>query len=190
VALAWHVDYWDYLGWKDPYGAKAHTARQKAYVPVLKTKGLVTPQILVDNERTREYAATIEKKAKEPAGVVIRSELTVKGRKLTAKITLEDAGVELPKKAVVRAVLFQRKAETKVTAGENKGKTLTEYFIVLKAHAPLPASKALEKGVEAKLELPEGVETSNLGLAVLVEDPEAMKTHESAAFDLPEKKAR
>lgn len=47
TVLAFHVDYWDYMGWKDPYGSSQWTVRQKAYVEALKLDTMFTPQIVV-----------------------------------------------------------------------------------------------------------------------------------------------
>lgn len=47
LILAFHVDYWDYRGWKDPFGASAWTVRQKAYVESMRLDTLYTPQIVV-----------------------------------------------------------------------------------------------------------------------------------------------
>lgn len=47
VLLAYHVDYWDYVGWKDPYGSSQWTVRQKAYVEALRLDTMFTPQVVV-----------------------------------------------------------------------------------------------------------------------------------------------
>lgn len=47
VVLAYHVDYWDYMGWKDPFGSSQWTVRQKAYVESLGLDAIFTPQIVV-----------------------------------------------------------------------------------------------------------------------------------------------
>ncbi|MCI09730.1 putative membrane lipoprotein lipid attachment site-like protein [Trifolium medium] len=47
VVLAFHVDYWDYMGWKDPYGSSQWTVRQKAYVESLGLDTLLTPQVVI-----------------------------------------------------------------------------------------------------------------------------------------------
>lgn len=47
IVLAFHVDYWDYMGWKDPYGSSQWTVRQKAYVEALKLDTIFTPQVVI-----------------------------------------------------------------------------------------------------------------------------------------------
>jgi len=186
VVLAWHVDYWDSLGWKDPFADKAYTTRQRAYIKRLGTRSLVTPQILVGNARTtNEWSKKIKEEGEKPARLKITTELKVADGKLTAKIGLAETPEDLPPTAVVRAVLFQKKAVTEVTTGENAGKTLTEYFVVRKLCDPIAAVKAIREPQKVTLKLPEGVEKDNLGLAVLVEDSKKMETIEAAVFDLP-----
>jgi len=50
VVLAFHVDYWDYMGWKDPFGASQWTVRQKAYVEALGLDTIFTPQVVVQGK--------------------------------------------------------------------------------------------------------------------------------------------
>ena len=50
VVLAFHVDYWDYMGWKDPFGSSQWTVRQKAYVEALGLDTLFTPQVVVQGK--------------------------------------------------------------------------------------------------------------------------------------------
>lgn len=47
VVLGYHVDYWDYMGWKDPFGHSQWTVRQKAYVEALGLDTMFTPQVVV-----------------------------------------------------------------------------------------------------------------------------------------------
>ena len=48
IALSWHIDYWDYLGWKDTFSQPAFTARQKAYGAVRGDRHIYTPQVVLN----------------------------------------------------------------------------------------------------------------------------------------------
>lgn len=54
IALALHVDYWDYIGWKDAFGQAAFTDRQKAYARMTGTRTLYTPQFIVNGQERLE----------------------------------------------------------------------------------------------------------------------------------------
>ena len=69
IALGWHVDYWDYIGWKDAFAQPAFTERQKAYARALKQRMVYTPQFIINGAesptagRRAEIAALIQKYA-------------------------------------------------------------------------------------------------------------------------------
>ena len=174
MILAWHVDYWDRLGWKDPFGAKAHTKRQRDLSKARKLKNVWTPMLCVDGAPVRGDGfrdAFEDARVKESRfRAVIEAQAGV-----AARIRLEGKA-ELPAKAELRAVLFQERATTACTAGENKGRTLEEYFVVRAVSDPLDCEAARKKGVTATFKAPEGVKPGNLGIAFLLEDPAAMKT--------------
>lgn len=183
VLLAWHVDYWDRLGWKDPFASPAYTLRQRQYVPTLKARGLVTPQLLVGNARyARDWKARVDKASAEAAAVGISAEVSSKGGKVTAVIGLTKGAADLPATAVVRPVLYQRAGKTVIPRGENKGKTLRDFFVVRAVGKDIPATDAMEKGAKVTFPIPSGVTADNLGVVVLVEDPATMTTIEAADF--------
>jgi len=149
--LSWHVDYWDRLGWKDPFGSKAFTDRQRRLSKARGLKNIWTPMICVDGQPLRswkKFGAAFEEARKKKAAW--SAELSAK-KGVTATIRLK-GDAELPENAELIAVLFQEEATTKCTAGENEGKTLVEYFVVRAVSKSLDRKKARgEKGVAVKL---------------------------------------
>ena len=132
VALAFHVDYWDYIGWKDPYASPASTQRQRDYASVLGLRMIYTPQMVVDGRTDvvgsdrREVEAAIEAAARQP-----KLALTIEAdggghRVLIPSATGDWTGGE----ATVWLAVFDQAQETKVHRGENGGRTLKEYNIV------------------------------------------------------------
>ena len=61
-ALAFHVDYWDYIGWKDPYAKKAFSERQQRYAQTFRSNRIYTPQMVVNG--TEEFVGSNRAKAR------------------------------------------------------------------------------------------------------------------------------
>jgi len=181
--LAWHVDYWDYLGWKDPFAAPACTERQKRYRATRELKFFGTPQLFVNNTHTRGrdgFKTAVARESRKKARVRIHATATREkegGIAATVKLERLDPKLELSKSVVLVPVLFQRAVKTRCTAGENKGKALDEYFVVRQVLAPQAAKLAARaKGVQVRFKAPKGVEAANLGIAILVEERDRMET--------------
>ena len=130
LPLAFHIDYWDYPGWKDPYSSKFATARQSAYGRVLDVM-VYTPQMVVDGARDAigsdeaavKLAIEAERARPKLKLAVLRDE---RGELKVAIPTGE--GQSAP--SSVYEALFDSSHVTRVGRGENSGRTLTEFNIV------------------------------------------------------------
>lgn len=127
VALTFHVNYWDYLGWKDPYASVENTDRQRNYSSYLGRNNLFTPQVMVDGvhsavgSNTREVNAAIAK-ARTQAHARVTIAPVAAGNALKVAVAQSDAALAKP--ASVLAFRFVRQTSTPVKAGENRGETL------------------------------------------------------------------
>lgn len=130
VALAMHVDYWDYLGWKDTFAQKAHTLRQIGYRDSFGARSIYTPQMIVQGRadvvgsRKRDVAAAIEA-ARATAAADI--EISNDGRGLIVACSPSGSGSV---GGTVWAAVYDRTATVAIARGENAGKTLTYHNIV------------------------------------------------------------
>jgi hypothetical protein len=126
LPLAFHVTYWDYLGWKDPYSFDAATARQRAYARFLGQDGVYTPQMVVDG--ATEFVGSSRSRGLEAIAGAARKPVTVgltrEGANLL--VTIGDG----PGHGQVLLVGFDPVHETRIGRGENGGRTLTESNIV------------------------------------------------------------
>lgn len=130
LALSYHVDFWDHLGWKDPFSSPQNTARQKTYAQLLKDN-IYTPQIVIDgkipavgSDRAAIQSGMEFARVSQPA-IPVRIEREGDNLRITIPTAPADSGVTLPKWAAVRAVQFTRDTSaTAVAAGENRGRRL------------------------------------------------------------------
>jgi len=137
IALEFHVDYWNDLvdgaagRWKDIHSSPAYTARQRAYAERL-PDGVYTPQMVIDGRtqaigsRERDVEAAIRDARQRPHLAVHLATLD------TGKTELRLSGHEgvSERMAALWLVRFKLSEETKVRAGENRGKTLINHHIV------------------------------------------------------------
>lgn len=122
VPVAFHVDYWDHLGWKDPFAAKRWTDRQTDYSLLWKTESVYTPAFALDGKEWHQGALSA---ATDPAGVL---KAVLNGDRLM--VTFKPAAGPARRYDVHVAQLgFAMTAD--VTAGENNGRKLSHDFVVL-----------------------------------------------------------
>jgi hypothetical protein len=130
--LSFHVDYWDNLGWKDKYSDAAYSARQREYGTLLHVDNIYTPQIIVNGKT--QFVGSNETQLKESIQASVaeipQTEIRLKvlqetNHKIPITISSDgNAGFKL------NLALVQNSAKDFVQRGENKGKTLSHFFIV------------------------------------------------------------
>lgn len=130
VALGFHVNYWDRLGWPDPFATQAGTDRQYAYSPVLGRRNVYTPQMVVDGrydvvgfDAERIMLAIAQADAASASRLAVRLEWRAPGL----------LGYSLPAgegEARVQLVRFARRLDQDIGRGENAGRHLSYSNVV------------------------------------------------------------
>ena len=127
VALSYHVDYWNYLGWTDTLSSKANTERQYGYAQSLGRSGVYTPQAVIngrDHVKGTELGTingTVDSLSAQGNGLVV----PVRARMLGKEIEIEIGAGQGEAEVVV--AYFTKRQEVEVAKGENAGKTM-EYW--------------------------------------------------------------
>jgi hypothetical protein len=125
IALAFHVDYWDSLGWRDRFGLPEAVARQRQYAQALHLASVYTPQLVIDGQRdVVGGGGGIDASSGRKPGVPL--ELSVRDNSLVVAL-----GAQAPPAACDVLLLgYLPEAVSKVTRGENAGRELHEFNIV------------------------------------------------------------
>lgn len=130
IALALHVDYWDYIGWKDTFADAAYSGRQKAYARAVGEKMVFTPQMVINGTQrivgvdAVGLAAHLKADAGRPA---IDLELVRTGDRLSVHAA---RGISVPEGSLVQVVQYIPQATVEIARGENAGRTITYNNIV------------------------------------------------------------
>jgi hypothetical protein len=122
VPLAFHVDYWDRLGWRDPFASKEWTRRQYEYAAIWQNDSVYTPGFVLDG---REWRSRVTPTASTETEGVLK--LIINGEKLT--IDFQPIHCDSPFTAYAAKLGFGLRS--KVATGENKGRDLYHDFVVL-----------------------------------------------------------
>jgi len=155
IALALHVDYWDYIGWKDVFASPAFTARQKAYARAAGSRTVYTPQMVIGGVdhvvglQPMEVADLIAAHRAAPSPVELGVERGEDGFVVRARSAKPEAmRVQLVRYVPEKTVAIKR--------GENGGRTLRYTNIVTEWHvlANWDGTQPLEMAVQAPGDLP------------------------------------
>jgi hypothetical protein len=127
IVLSEHVDYWDRLGWRDPYSSHASTLRQEGYSRTLGGEGPYTPQMVIDGT-----SAFVGNDSRRAADEIARAR---DRQKLGIRLTRDAAAVRIQidpaaKSADVFLALADDSGTSQVSAGENKGRQLHHVAIL------------------------------------------------------------
>jgi hypothetical protein len=126
VALGFHVDYWDGIGWRDPYSLPEATARQRRYVEAMQLSSAFTPQMVVGGRRSVVGS--------DRPRVMATIAQTAGGLSIGAAVEQDQLVISLPDGAGrdcdVNVAAYVPHSTTKVRSGENSGRTLTEFNVV------------------------------------------------------------
>ncbi|MEF0943294.1 DUF1223 domain-containing protein [Rhizobium sp. BR 362] len=166
VALAYHVDYWNYLGWNDTMASKDNTARQYAYARTLGRSGVYTPQAIINGRDHLNGAdlnainVKIDDFQRQGKGLTVPVSAAMKGDELEIKIGAGQG------RANVVVAYFDREQQVSPKAGENSGQQITYLHSVSDVE-----TVGMWDGKEMNVVLPANVleRTGRRGLAVLLQ---------------------
>jgi len=182
VAISFHVTYWDYIGWKDPFATSWSTNRQTGYRGKLGREYAYTPQMVIDGRydvvgsRRGDVGRFVEASRRDAAG---RIPVTLARDAATGGLVVTLAARELDRNLDIWLVGYSGVHETKVLRGENRGGTLRNTHI----------ARSLERlgtwdGAGGTLRVPLPAHDDIAGVALLLQEPGQGAIRGAAKLDL------
>jgi hypothetical protein len=142
VPIALHVDYWDYIGWKDPYARQAFSARQRKMAALARAAAVYTPQVLLQGQDFRAWrGAAFEQAVAKINARPARARIALRLDARSKDAFEVEASAELlegtpPADLGLYLGAYENKLVSEVKAGENRGKALPHDYVVLQWAGP------------------------------------------------------
>lgn len=171
IPLAFHVDYWDHIGWKDPFASGRGTRRQREIQAAAGARFVYTPQVVLGGRDFRDWrsssSAALEAIRRQPALATIELEVKAdrtRGIEVSSR-TAATPGAK-PDGWVLLVAATQDGLSSRVTAGENRGERLAHDFVV----RDFAVHRGLGEALSAFKPAP-GWDLARMSVAAFVQDP-------------------
>lgn len=173
VPLAFHVDYWDYIGWKDRFAKPMFTARQREVATYNRASFVYTPQLVFNGNDYRggtsnsRFAEQLARINRQPARANLGLNLTDNNE---VKVSAQTRLAKDRDYADVYVAVYENKLKSAVNAGENSGSQLNHNYVVREWYGPFPMDSKSETAWERTLPLKSEWKGRDAGVATFVQN--------------------
>lgn len=182
--LSFHVDYWNRLGWDDPYSSPAYSKRQRSYASARGSRRVYTPQMIVNGatefvgSKRDQANAAISASLKTPATIAVQlaQPKVISGKSATVTYALKGqvAGQYL------HVAIVATPKSNRIPRGENSGRSLSHVNVV----RAFTSTRISGSSGTVTLELPEGLDAANAKVIAYVQNPRDLKIGGASARSL------
>jgi hypothetical protein len=188
VALAFHVDYWDYIGWKDRFANASFSERQHLRAAQTGGSYVYTPQLMLNGQDWHggNYGA-LHAAIGEAAPVQARIKLQTQASDRGVNAALEVAFPGAQRGDAVYVALFENKLSSQVSAGENNGAFLRHDKVVRKLAGPYALDAMGKLNQQISLDYASGQLSRNSGVAAWIENSRSGRVAQAVATSCDDK---
>ncbi len=191
VALAFHVDYWDYIGWQDRFAQADFSARQRQAAARGKAAFVYTPQVLLngadfrDWQQNSRFIQAIASSLKQPARANLGLNLSaLASGEMRVIASAQVIWAEDRKHADVFIAIYENKLKSIVSAGENSGRLLEHDYVVREWFGPYKLDEQADGTWQRNLALKPEWKGRDAGVATFVQDRSNGKVLQALALKL------
>lgn len=174
--LAFHVDYWDNLGWRDRFAQPGFSARQRALTAAQGSTTVFTPQVMINGRTTLDWSrdTTFRQRIAAINAQPAMANLTLEVVPTSGAWQAQIQGRLQPRGSAVRAgvfvVLYQDGLTSQVTAGENAARRLHHERVTRELIGPLPVAADGSFAHQHRFRLPPDANSRDLGVTAFIQD--------------------
>lgn len=187
VPLAFHVDYWDYIGWEDPFSNPEFGTRQREIAIRNKLNSLYTPQFVLHGQDFPSY-----ENIPEAIGIIndikpqanINLDATLNDRQLDTRITVEAANDHSKNNTKVFIAIAENNLSSNITEGENEGLRLQHAYVVRQFLGPFSLAGKDKLDLNQSIKLDNTWKLDDLSLIVFAQDKLDGSTHQAVKLPL------
>ena len=172
VVLAFHVDYWNYLGWPDRFSQRRFTERQQTLVRANGLRTAYTPQLVLNGRDFRDTTDLEKQLARinvQAPSVNLTLHADKKDSTLTTSVLVNPVASSTPEPMELYVALYENNLESHVRAGENHGKRLRHDYVVRVLIGPVAVASDKTTRQEWQIPLAADWKSADLGLAAFVQ---------------------
>lgn len=178
LPLAFHVDYWDYIGWEDPYAQAQFTARQRKVARRNEQASIYTPEFVVDGSEVRG-SRKIADKLKAGYSRAAEADITLnisdaEAGQLRASARIDALSYQGDEQPELVFVVYESGLSSNIRAGENRGRTLKHDYVV--RHMARAEQTGAGQQHQLSMQLKPDWKVENLGISVVVKLRESGRT--------------
>lgn len=176
IVLSEHVDYWNHIGWRDPYSSEFFSQRQNTYARQFGNESVYTPQMIVDG--TSEFVGSDSKEAQKAIGKmreeqklsITTSDLRLTDDVLRGRVEIPAAQLQGAHTGDVYVAVTLNHAESQVLRGENSGRKL-QHVAVVQSLTKIGSVTTRDFSQQVSLKLHGDTDPANLRVIVFVQVP-------------------
>jgi hypothetical protein len=182
--LSFHVDYWNYLGWKDIFSDPSYSKRQQDYGSVFHLSSIYTPQIIINGKA--QFAGSDEsrlrKEIEESLKQTSQTEIQIKMQRQDKNKIAVFCNTAINPNLRLNLALVQNAATNFIQRGENRGKSLTHHYIV----RDFKVFSSRKDSDMVYLHIPDGLQSSGCTVIAFLQDPKTAYIVAATRSSIPE----
>jgi hypothetical protein len=169
VLLSMHVDYWNHIGWKDPYSRKLFTERQRWLSDLANTRTMYTPEFFAGGKELRSWEGGLDGAVRRINAMPARAAISIGMAAPSAAGLAMKVRASGQPGASLYVALVQNGIATRVAAGENSGRTLRHDFVAREWVQPVVLGSDGKAEFTGTLAVPAGASSASLAVSAFVQ---------------------